>query len=330
MVLLITTVAAAQNRPVDFADIDNRVRYIEAAPASILSKKIVEPYKTDREKVRAIFSWVAQHIAYRAKNTRRVRSAFSENRSMVMDEPDTASWKTANDVVAETVLKNGYAVCDGYTRLFKVLCDYAGIPSVIVTGYARSELGRAVPKFRSNHNWNAVYIDSTWHLLDVTWSSGYISYFGDQFIAHFTDNYFLMSPAAFIEDHFPDDLKWTLLPSLPAFQEFERAPYRQKAFIKYNIVSYRPLAGLINAVIGDTIQIEVQTTNPEADKRIGADSICFNNQMVADYNTVAFLHPVAAGNNMKYTYVVGAGDVEWIQLVYNKDIIMQYRLRVQK
>jgi hypothetical protein len=40
-------------------------------------------------------------------------------------------------------------------------------------------------KFRSNHNWNAVYIDSAWYLLDVTWASGSLSYFGDAFIQHF-------------------------------------------------------------------------------------------------------------------------------------------------
>jgi transglutaminase/protease-like cytokinesis protein 3 len=329
LLLLITTIAVAQNQTVDFAEIDRRVKFIEPAPAFMLSQTLVAPYSTDREKARAIFSWVAQHISYRTKrSTRRVRAA--SHPILTTEYSDTAGWKGANDVVAEAVLQNMSAVCDGYTRLFKKLCDFAGVPAVIVTGYARVEAGRGGVKFRSNHNWNAVYIDSAWQLIDVTWSAGYLSYFGDDFIPNFTDDYFFTSPSLFILDHFPDDLKWTLLPNAPHFREFEYSPFRQKAFIKYGIASYQPQTGLLHAQVGDTIRIELETYNAEADKKIGADSTCYTHDMKASYNTVAFLHPSAKGNKIKYTYVVEPGEVEWLELVYNKDIIMQYRLKIRK
>ena len=328
-ILLLTALAFAQSGPVSDWDIDRRVTNIATAAAPELAQTITAPFTTNREKVRAIFSWVAQHIAYRVKNARRIRTA--QLNSFAGEEyMDTIRWNTANEVVAEMVLRSQSAVCDGYARLFKTLCDYAGIPSVIVTGYARDEITRTGAKFRANHNWNAVYTDSAWHLIDVTWASGYTSYFGDAFIKHFNDYYFFTDPKFFIEDHFPDDLQWTLLPTPPAFKEFERAPYRPKPFIKYNIVSYQPANGLIDVAVGDTIHIELETSNAEADHRIGADSTCFNSRMPDEYLAVAFLQPNANGKKINYTYVVEQGDKEWLQLVYNKDIIMQYRLKIKK
>jgi transglutaminase/protease-like cytokinesis protein 3 len=331
--LLLTVLAFTQSRPASDWDIDRRVTNIATAAAPELALAITAPYTTDREKARAIFSWIAQHIAYRVKNTRRIK-APQQNSFASEEYMDTTRWKTANDVVAEMVLRSQSAVCDGYARLFKTLCDYAGIPAVIVTGYARDEVSRSGVKFRANHNWNAVYTDSAWHLLDVTWASGYTSYFGDAFIQHFSDYYFFTDPKIFIEDHFPDDLQWTLLATPPAVKEFERAPYRPKPFIKYNIVSYQPANGLIDAAVGDTIHIELETSNADADRRIGADSTCFNNDMLANYLAVAFLQPNAPDNarnrKINYTYVVEKNDKEWLQLIYNKDIIMQYRLKIRK
>ena len=86
---------------------------------------------------------------------------------------------------------------------FKTLCDYAGIQCVLITGYARSELNHVGTKFYSNHYWNAIFIDSAWHLVDVTWASGYFISHTSQFIKYFDSTYFCMSPNLFIKRSFP-------------------------------------------------------------------------------------------------------------------------------
>ena len=57
------------------------------------------------------------------------------------------------------VFVKGSAVCEGYTKAFKLLCDLAGIPCRIVYGIADGE----------NHSWNYVQLDGNWYLVDVTW-----------------------------------------------------------------------------------------------------------------------------------------------------------------
>ena len=60
----------------------------------------------------------------------------------------------------------GGPVCEGYARAFKVLCDAAGIPCVLVDGYAKNsanENGEA-------HMWNYVQVDGSWYAVDVTWN----------------------------------------------------------------------------------------------------------------------------------------------------------------
>lgn len=59
---------------------------------------------------------------------------------------------------------NKEVVCEGYAKLFKVLCDAKGINCIIVTGKAGTG---SDPK--ENHMWNYVELDSKWYLVDCTW-----------------------------------------------------------------------------------------------------------------------------------------------------------------
>lgn len=63
------------------------------------------------------------------------------------------------------------AVCEGYARAFKYLCDKVNIPCELVIGYTNME-----------HMWNIVQLDGNWYHIDVTWDDpknkdgDYISY----------------------------------------------------------------------------------------------------------------------------------------------------------
>jgi len=329
LLFFITACCFGQPDRINYSRIDWNVQSIEPASPAILAKNITAPYSTDHEKVRAIFSWIAGHISYRVKNPYNFRRK-NYAAEIVSEIPDTGALKSANEAVAETVLANRSAVCDGYSRLFKILCDYAGVESAIVTGYARSNSDRMGQKFRSNHNWNAVYIDSTWYLLDVTWASGSLSYFGDAFIRHFDDYYFLTSPELFIRDHWPDDMRWALLPNPPALREFDRMPFRQRSFIKYNITSYLPQTGVIEAAVGDTILFELQTADFQKDKTMAPDTIYMDSTLLFRSSILTYLQPEWAGNKARYHYIVESGDVEWLHLVYNKDVVLRYKLKIRK
>ncbi len=56
-------------------------------------------------------------------------------------------------------LVNGHAVCEGYARAFKLLCYYAGIECILITGDSKNV----------GHMWNMVKLDGNWYHVDVTW-----------------------------------------------------------------------------------------------------------------------------------------------------------------
>ncbi len=325
ILLLAIKTISAQQQTVEFSEIDYRVRSIEPAPPVILAQKLTEGYQTDKEKLRSIFSWITEHIAYRVKKSYR-GNAFKT----VTIADDTSKWKTANDIIAETVILNQTAYCDGYARLFKTLCDYAGLRSAIITGYARTDYGKV--KFNCNHTWNAVYLDSSWRLLDVTWASGYTSYRGDEFIKYYNDYYFLTSPEEFFKDHYPDDMRWTLLERPPVIREFFNGPYKNKAFGKYRITSFMPSTGIIEASVGDTVRIEVQTNDLQTDFKMASDTVAIMDETLqAIYSTIGFLQADDHNNRtLHYTYIVDNENTDWLQLQYNKDSILRYKLKIRK
>lgn len=59
----------------------------------------------------------------------------------------------------EGVMKNGLAVCDGYTRTMRLLLLLIGIENEIATGYAGNE----------THAWNLIKMEDGWYHVDVTW-----------------------------------------------------------------------------------------------------------------------------------------------------------------
>ena len=65
---------------------------------------------------------------------------------------------------AAGALLDGSAVCDGYAKAFKLLCDTRDIPCVIVTGMAVQASSSEA------HAWNYVQMeDGNWYAVDVTW-----------------------------------------------------------------------------------------------------------------------------------------------------------------
>ena len=56
-------------------------------------------------------------------------------------------------------LVNGHAVCEGYARAFKLLCQYAGLECILITGDSKGV----------GHMWNMVKLEGNWYHVDVTW-----------------------------------------------------------------------------------------------------------------------------------------------------------------
>ncbi|MCU7550734.1 hypothetical protein OCK74_16570 [Chitinophagaceae bacterium LB-8] len=325
LLVFFTNLSFAQRQRTDFSAIDYRVLSIDALTPDTLALKLVAPYSKDLEKVRAIFRWITENIAY--KTNPRFKRVFPVKNDVYDFSEDTGALKSLEMRVAENVLRKREAVCDGYSRLFKALCDIVGIRSEIIIGFARGD-NRGGMKFRSNHTWNAVYFDSSWHLLDVTWASGFISFSGD-YIKHFDESYFLTSPAQFIQDHFPEDLKWTLLPEPPTLREFNHSPFKPSAFIKHNILSYKPSNGIIEASIGEKLEFEIETDDPKGDLVVASGNLS-DPTLISALWLFAKPGTLKTGNKLSYTYTVENDADQWLHIIYKGDVIMRYKLQVKK
>jgi hypothetical protein len=326
--LLITKLSFSQKQSLNFSYIDRKVQSIEACAPDSLAEKLSASYVTDVEKIRSIFRWITENIAYRTRNYPGSRKGA---KYLIVEEPEDTLSASLNERIALEVLRKKEAVCDGYARLFKILCDHAGIRSEIITGYARTNMNRMGEQFKSNHRWNAVLVDSNWYLLDATWASGYITFSSDQFVKAYDDYYFMTPPEDFIRDHYPEDSRWTLLANPPTLREFYRTPFRHSAFAKYSILSFAPMKGIIEAAIGDTVNVELTLAGIDR-REIAPDTLKEDVAILPQTHSSDFLNPSIGNDSGKisYRYPITSDNIEWLNIMYNDDIILRYKLNIRK
>jgi transglutaminase/protease-like cytokinesis protein 3 len=308
----------AQQKQNNFYYIDSKVESIPFATADTLAKQLAALGKNDIEKVRAIFRWITEHIDYNSRRFNRTKNTTG----LFYEETDdsSAALPSLDERVAAKVLYKKIAFCDGYARLFKTLCDHAGIKAEVIHGYARTNTAR---RFAVNHTWNAVYIDSSWHLLDVTWASGSVTW-ANEYVKQYNDFYFLTPPVEFINDHYPEDPQWTLMTEPPLYREFNQSPFRHSGFIKAGINSFFPAKGILDVALGDTITIELK-----AKKEIR--SIFVSESPVFDTSQVMILPPFyKADAKVSFKYNITPATGEWLYVFCNDELAMRYKLNIKK
>lgn len=325
LIILFPFIAVGQYSTQKLNTVKNRE---DVLTPSSLSKQLTADYKTDREKVTSIFRWITENISYNVRPFYRANRRYSGD--LLDEDDDTAALKPLSERVAIDVLNKRVAFCDGYARLFKTLCDYAGIKSEIITGYANGSMGRSMYKFGSNHRWNAVYLDSSWQLLDATWASGHLTLSTNDFIQNYNNRYFLTPAKDFIQDHYPEDLQWTLLPEPPEKSEYQQTPFKAHAFLKNNVISYSPSAGIIEASQGDTLRFEIETFG-EKKNLLVLDTAFVDSAAIAAATADIFKNTsVIAGNKIKYSFIVSSSLDKWLTVVMNDEVVMRYKLNIRK
>lgn len=308
-----------------FSKIDRIAGNIDAETPAKLAISLTEPYVTEMEKVRSIFSWITANVTY---NVRRYKKSPTISYQPFTNDNDTGALPNLNERVSVNILKSREAVCDGYARLFKNLCDHAGIRAELIHGYAKV-YGRP-SRFSSNHAWNAVFIDSAWYLLDVTWAAGFINSQTNEYVSSQNDKYFLADPKDFIVDHYPEDLKWTLLSQPPVIKEFQKNPYLYAAFTRRQVTDFFPKQGTLQATVGDTIRVELESQEPLRHLFV-TDSLYVDTATIAsvEWQNILKEKGVKQGNRSMFYYVVETIASQWLHVIYNGEVIIRYGLIVK-
>ena len=183
----------------DYLVIDTKVAKIPdslTATTSEIASYISSNFKTENEKVRAIYYWTASYISYDVPNM------YEPN---YLDSPQEKITNT---------LKSRKGVCIHYAEVFNDIANKTGIKTYIIGGYTKQD-GKIAP---ISHAWCASKIDGKWFLFDPTWGSGYIN--GQKFIKKMNNSFYKVEPSKMIASHIPFDYLWQFLNSPTTNQEF--------------------------------------------------------------------------------------------------------------
>ena len=142
-------------------------------------------------------------------------------------------------------------VCSGYAHLFKYMLNLSGIESIVVTGYARTDL-ETFNLNESNHDWNVVKIEDKWCLFDENWA-------WSETKGNLNTFYFKTEPDIFILNHYPTEQKWTLIETNYSLEEYMNFPLYNNLFHEIGFTKEISKNGFFKA-ISDTVSINLEPT----------------------------------------------------------------------
>jgi hypothetical protein len=258
--LLLFFAVVSPSQAQDFTKVDNTVKqYPKFNDIDKLASQINADFKTDIDKARAIFTYIATTVKYDyaayGVNQRPVAYSYRTEQEKLEKQ------KQFKEELAVKTLKSRKAVCQGYSTLYDILAAKTGLESVIITGTSKSHpahIGKGPGA--SDHAWNAVKINGKWKLLDATWAAGVVTGAKPEFSFKFNDGYFFAEPDVFFLNHFPDDTKWLL--TNKTANDFANLPlyYGNYLMGNYNFVS--PVNGSFTNKAGAVIPFKITNLKP--------------------------------------------------------------------
>ncbi|MCK6695623.1 MAG: transglutaminase-like domain-containing protein, partial [Thermoanaerobaculia bacterium] len=92
--------------------------------AAELARQLTQPYQTEKEKARAIFTWVARNIRFDCEKFRRPEKVRFTAQTEAELKTEREKWEASQ--IRQTLRKKK-GVSEDYSRLFKTMCEAAGL-----------------------------------------------------------------------------------------------------------------------------------------------------------------------------------------------------------
>lgn len=225
LVFILSTSAFSQITKADhYNTIDNKLFEYNKnnPPFDSIVAFVNKNFISQEDKIRAYYSWIATNVEYDVDHLNKMLELLKINVKTISGDSQNA----------DTVFIKRKAVCEGFSLLFNKFCSASSIPSFMAVGYTKLPNGEVYTEI--HHAWNVVRSDSNWHLIDVTWSGGYVNSM-NQYVKRFSDKYFFSTPDDFLKDHLPLDPMWQLKNDpLSKNKFFGLQDTLPSAFINYN------------------------------------------------------------------------------------------------
>ena len=147
----------------------------EKNDAKSITSRIINDSMTQVQKVKAIHDWIVNNVEY-----------DMENLMNGTIPPE--------DYTAEGLFENRKAVCDGYSKAFMQMAQYAGFEVIRVTGVGYNSAGSV-----EVHAWNQIKVNGNWYNIDVTWDDPVVM--SETTFDNLVYDYFLVPDSSFNRNH---------------------------------------------------------------------------------------------------------------------------------
>ncbi|SDR72665.1 Transglutaminase-like superfamily protein [Polaribacter sp. KT25b] len=214
-------------------------KYQSISSVEQLAEKINYDFKTDKEKVRAIFSWITLNIKYDQISTQ-TNLIKAPEIIMYFNEDDLERrTQLAKDEIVYKTIKSKRAVCNGIALTFQKLCNLLSIENELIKGFARTLTNEInyIPKSK-NHVWNAVKINKNWIFIDATFGLATHNSKPDYF-------YFDIKKEELNLTHYPSKFKWVKYFNQKSLKSFCYQPLFMSAYFNNEIKLMEPQIGEI-------------------------------------------------------------------------------------
>lgn len=220
-----------------------------------LADQIQNDFTAENDRARAIYTWMALHIAYDVKTWLNPKPHKSSSYKTPL-EKDLNIQENQNKII-KTVFNKQLAVCEGYSLLFNHLALLVGLKSQMIQGMSKTTVEDiGLKKVKIDHAWNSVMIDGTWRLIDVTWGAGVIVNKQNLWVREFNPIYFDTAPNIFFAKHLPVSEVWQT--KILDEKEFLNGPLLYEPFFDEGYEIIEPKSGVIEAVENQKITFKIK------------------------------------------------------------------------
>jgi len=219
------------------------LNYDEFDSIEELSNRISLDFHSEKERVRAAYTWIANSIRYDEYIIQSPKFLLYTSQKDLEEQVK----KRIEDSATRT-FNSQKGICYDYAALFYKICTNLDIKTEIIHGFAKTKVTATVsnkhPLLINNHAWNKVVIDNKPYLIDTTWSLTIIPNMNG-YIKDINYDYFLTNPNLFILDHYPENFEDSLISYDISALSFINYP---KIYLKEykDIRLIRPLKSKIN------------------------------------------------------------------------------------
>lgn len=261
-----------------------------------LSKFITRDFTSDEDKIRAIYTWIIQNVAYDPDEYKQFDYTFTNYRER--NEKD----EKLRTKITERTLQKGVAVCEGYAMLFEKLCEQQGIKNYLVRGDIKSNFPDIGRPFKRIHMWNVATIDGNPYLFDATWGAGK---YNGKFIKEPSYFYYKTAPELFIKTHYPDMFEDAFLDGNLSREQFSELPLIiEKNLLPKNIEF--PKKGLLyEDEYFDEILFSIKNINPEKISYSYGTEIISIEEIEREADQIKFNVPLIIGTKTLLVYFDG-------------------------